>query len=122
MVKPSLCHFTPVSFLNNPLLKCRHFNPLLLKFWSENNRSLHNNRFCPPEKIPARKPDAESIYHSYLIMHMGGSLIKFGMKGELVIQLCFSTCSCCHCCLSQCALPTQCPIGHLVNLNNSLPT
>ena len=54
------------------------FALLLLKFWSENNRSLHNNRFCPLKKIPARKPEAESIYHSYLIMHMGGRLTIFG--------------------------------------------
>ena len=37
----------------------------------------------PPEKIPARKPEAESIYHSYLIMHMGGSLTIFWDEGEL---------------------------------------
>ena len=41
--------------------------PFLLKFWSKNNRSLHNNTFCLLKKIPARKPKIGSIYHSCLI-------------------------------------------------------
>ena len=59
--------------------------------------------FAPLKKVPARKPEAESIYHSYLIMHMGGSLTIFWDEGELgnsvmlfylllLLLLCFPMC------------------------------
>ena len=86
------------------------------EIWSENNRSLHNNRFCPLKIIPGRKPKAKSIYHWYLIMHMGRKLKVLWNERELGNSVMLFTCFCCHCCPSQCALLTQCPIGHLVLL------
>ena len=46
-------------------------------------------------------------------MHMGRKLTVLWDERELCNSVNAFTCFCC-CCASQCALPTQCPIGHFV--------
>ena len=48
------------------------------------------------------------------MVHMGRKLTVLWDEGDVGNSVMIFTCSCCHCCPSQCALPTQCPIGHLV--------
>ena len=45
---------------------------------------------------------------------MGRKLTVLWDERELGNSVMLFTCFCCCCCPSQCALPTQCPIGHLV--------
>ena len=47
-------------------------------------------------------------------MHMGRKLTVLWDERELGNSVMLFTYFCCCCCPSQCALPTQCPIGHLV--------
>ena len=47
-------------------------------------------------------------------MHMGRKLTVLWDEGELGNSVMLFTWFCCCYCPSQCALPTQCPIGHLV--------
>ena len=81
------------------------------EIWSKNNRSLHNNRFCPLLRIPGRKPKPISTTDNF-IMHMGRKLTDERMRDERELgnSVMLFTCFCCCCCPSQCALPTQCPI------------
>ena len=49
-----------------------------------------------------------------IIMHLGRKLTVLWDERELGNSVMLFTCSSCRCCPSQCALPTQCPMGHLV--------
>ena len=49
-------------------------------------------------------------------MHMGRKLTVLWDERELGNSVMLFTCFCCCYCTSQCALPTQCPIGHLVSI------
>ena len=89
------------------------FAPLLLKFGPKTIEVCITIEFSL-KRFFRRKPEAESTYHWYLIMHMGRRLTVFCDEGELGSSVMLFTFSCCCCCPSQYALLPQCLIGHFV--------
>ena len=94
----------------------------MIKFelsWSSGNVITRIDDCCHGYKIniATKITLTKSIYHWYLTMHIGRKLTVLWHEGELGSSVRLLTCFCCCCCCpSQCALPTQCPIGHLVYL------